>query len=224
MDLDTEVAPTSTGEPEQLVAVKIVRGTLHVTRKYGRKQSYVVKNSGKKEKKVLIEYPANQGWTLLEPQEPAEKTRDLVRFAVQAKPGKPADLVIREERTDVQYLALGNLDDDTIQLYIRAPQVSDKVKAALADVIQRKAALAALAARRAELERQVQVIFDEQNRIRQNMAQLPKDSDLFRRYVTKFNEQEDSVEQLRSQTKTAQEEENASRQSLSKFLQELDLA
>jgi hypothetical protein len=102
--------------------------------------------------------------------------------------------------------------------------VSDKVKAALAEVVKRKAQLAALAARRAELERQVQVIFDEQNRIRQNMAQLPKDSDLFRRYVTKFNEQEDSVEQLRKQAKQAVDDENASRESLNKFLQELDLA
>ncbi len=224
MDLDTEVAPTSTGEPEQLVAAKIVRGTLHVTRKHGRKQSYVVKNSGKKAKKVLIEYPANQGWTLIEPKEPTEKTRDLYRFAVQAEPGKPADLVIREERTDVQYLALGNIDDNTIGIYLKAPQVSEKVKAALAEVIKRKAGLAALAAKRAELERQVTVIFDEQNRIRQNMAQLPKDSDLFRRYVTKFNEQEDAVEQLRKQAKTALDEENASRESLNKFLQELEIA
>jgi hypothetical protein len=224
MDLDTEVAPTSTGEPEQLVAAKIVRGTLHVTRKHGRKQSYVVKNSGKQAKKVLIEYPANQGWTLIEPKEPAEKTRELYRFAVQAEPGKPADLVIREERTDVQYLALGNIDDNTIGIYLKAPQVSEKVKAALAEVIKRKAHLAVLAAKRAELDRQVQVIFDEQNRIRQNMAQLPKDSDLFRRYVTKFNEQEDSVEQLRKQAKAAIDAENASRESLSKFLQELEIA
>ena len=31
------------------------------------------------------------------------------------------------------------------------------------------------------------------------MAQLPKDSDLFRRYVTKFTEQEDQVDALRKQ-------------------------
>ena len=224
MDLDTEVAPTSKAEPEQLVSVKIVKGTLHVTRKHGRQQDYVVKNSDKEAKKVLIEHPANQGWTLIEPKEPAEKTRDLFRFAVDAQPGKPANLSIREERTDVQYLALTNLDDNTIQIFIKAKEVSDKVKTALAEVIKRKAALAALTAKRAELERQVTVIFDEQNRIRQNMAQLPKDSDLFRRYVTKFNEQEDKVEQLRAQIKTASDEETASRRALDKFLQELDVS
>jgi hypothetical protein len=224
MDLDTEVAPTSTGEPEQLVSVKIVRGTLHVTRRQGRKQAYVVKNSGKEAKKVLIEYPANLGWTLVEPKEPTEKTRDLYRFAVPAQPGKPAELAIREERIDSQHLALLNLDDNTIQVFIKAKEVSDKVKAALAEVIKRKAALAALTARRAELERQVKVIFEEQNRIRQNMTELPKESDLFRRYVTKFNEQEDSVEKLRGQITAAQEEETASGEALIKFFQELELS
>ena len=224
MDLDTEVAPTSTGEPEQLVSVKIVRGTLHVTRKHGRKQSYVVKNSGDAAKKVLIEHAANQGWTLVEPQEPAEKTRDLYRFAVTAEPGKPAALTIREERTDVQYVALASVDEGTIAMFLKAKEVSDKVKAALAEVIKRKAALASLAAQRTELERQVTVIFQEQERIRQNMAQLARDSDLYRRYVTKFNDQEDSLENLRNQIRTLQQQETEARQSLDKFLQELELS
>lgn len=224
MDLDTEVAPTSTGDPEQLVSVKIVKGTLHATRKYGRKQSYVVKNSGKKEKKVLIEYPLDANWTLLEPKEPSEKTRDQYRFAVKAEPGKPANLEIKEERTATQQFYVNNLDDGSIQYYINAKVVSDKVKQGLAKVIKKKQALGLLTAKRAELERQVQVIFEEQNRVRQNMAQLPKDSDLFRRYVTKFNEQEDKVEELREQIKTALAEEQAGRQTLDKFIQELDLS
>lgn len=224
MDLDTEVAPTSTGDPEQLVTVKIVRGTLHATRKYGRKQSYVVKNSGKKEKKVLIEYPLDASWSLVEPKEATEKTRDQYRFAVKAEPGKPANLEIKEERTATLQLYVNNMDDGSMQYYINAKVVSDKVKAGLAEVIKRKAALNVLTAKRAELERQVQVIFDEQNRVRQNMAQLPKDSDLFRRYVTKFNEQEDKVEQLREQIKTALADEQAGRQSLDKFIVELDLS
>jgi hypothetical protein len=224
MDLDTEVAPTQTGEPEQLVSVKIVKGTLHVTRKHGRKQAYVVKNSGRADKKVLIEYPLQAGWNLIEPKEASEKTRDLYRFAVTAQPGKPGNLTVREERTDLQYMALSNVDDATILLFSKTPEASDKVKAALAETIKRKTALAALTAKRAELERQVQVIFDEQNRIRQNMGQLPKDSDLFRRYVTKFNDQEDSVENLRNQIMAVAAEETASREALAKFLAELEVA
>ena len=59
-----------------------------------------MKNSGKKAKKVLIEYARDPNWTLVSPKEPAEKTRDKYRFAVDAKPGEPAKLVVDEERTE----------------------------------------------------------------------------------------------------------------------------
>lgn len=223
MDLDTEVAPSLEGQPETLVSVRLFKGTLEAKRKLARKQSYTIKNSGKQDKTVLIEYPLEQGWSLAEPKEATEKTRDMYRFAVKAEPGKPASLTIREEQTVSQQYGLSNLDQRTVLQFLNAKVVSDKVKEALQEIIKRKNELNALTAKRAELQRQVQVIFEEQNRIRQNMEQLPKDSDLFRRYVTKFNQQEDSVEGLRKQIDTATAEEQKARESLDKFLGDLDV-
>jgi len=57
----------------------------------------VVKNSGSRQKKVLLEQPVDEDWKLIG-QEPAEKTRSLYRFAVEAKPGKPAKLKVEEEQ------------------------------------------------------------------------------------------------------------------------------
>ena len=65
-----------------------------------------MKNSGKRAKKVLVEYPFDPSWTLVSPKEPAEKTRDKYRFQVQATPGEPAKLVVNEERTEPQQIAL----------------------------------------------------------------------------------------------------------------------
>ena len=55
------------------------------------------------------------------------------------------------------------------------------------------------------------------------MAQLPKDTDLFRRYVTKFTEQEDQVDALRKQITTAVDDEQRLRKSLDDFLAGLNL-
>ncbi len=48
------------GEPRasrsSCVSVKIVKGTLHATRKHTREKKYTVKNSGDKAKNVLVEY------------------------------------------------------------------------------------------------------------------------------------------------------------------------
>jgi len=224
MDLDTEVAPETTNEPEEILSVAIVKGTLRVTRKYRRATTYVVKNSGGKAKTVLIEQPIDTAWKLIEPEKPTEKTRSLYRFAVTAEPGTPTKLVVREERIVHQSWALTNLDDNSIRHYLKLDKSSDKVKAALAEVIRRKQEIAEVVARRQELERQIQVIFQEQNRIRQNMAALEKNSDLYRRYIKKFDDQESSIEQYRKDAAAARAKELEMRKALDAYLQGLNLS
>jgi len=46
IDLDTEVAPQSTGRPEELLSVRLLKGTAIVTHKYTQSVEYTVKNSG----------------------------------------------------------------------------------------------------------------------------------------------------------------------------------
>ncbi|MEX2027553.1 MAG: hypothetical protein WEH44_09630, partial [Pirellulaceae bacterium] len=65
LDLETEVAPESKGHPEQLVSVKIAKGTLLTERKFTREQKYTVKNSGNNAKTVLVEYPFDANWKLV---------------------------------------------------------------------------------------------------------------------------------------------------------------
>jgi hypothetical protein len=224
MDLDIEVAPTTKQDPAALVSVRISKGTLLASHKHTRAKSYTVKNSGQKAKKVLIEQAIEQPWTLVLPKDPSEKTRSLYRFAVDAEPGKPAALEVKEEWTQGEQIAVTNLDDGRIQIFLAAPQVSDAVKKALREVVQRKAAIGSVVARRQELERQITVIGQEQERIRGNMAQLPKEADLFRRYVTKFTEQEDAIDGLRKQVSGSIEEEQRLRKGLDEYLLGLELS
>jgi hypothetical protein len=204
--------------------VRIAKGTLITSRKYQRTQNYTIKNSGSHAKVVLIEYPHDPNWNLIEPKEPAEKTRDLYRFAVNASPGKPAALKVEEERADQQQVALSNIDDGTIMFYMNAPVVSPKVKEALGEAIKRRQAIQQLATKHQQLDQQVRENDAEQARIRQNMAQLDRGSDLYNRYVKKFAEQEDQVENLRKQTRAVQAEETAARKDLDDYLLQLDLS
>ncbi len=222
LDLDTEVATETKSHPDQLTSVRIVKGTLIANRKYERTQNYTVKNSGHHAKDVLVEYAHDPNWKLIEPKEPAEKTRDLYRFAVSAAPGKPAMLKVEEERTDQQQLALSNIDDNTIVFYMNTPVVSREVKTTLGEVIKRRQAIQQLVTKRQQLEQQVRDIDAEQARIRQNMAQLDRGSDLYNRYVKKFAEQEDDVESLRKQIRSVQADETAARRDLDDYLVKLD--
>jgi hypothetical protein len=207
-----------------LLSVRLLKGTLIASRKYVRATEYTVKNSAKKAKTVLVEYPLDAAWTLVSPKEPAEKTRDLYRFAVEAKPGEPAKLEVSEERTDRQVAALSNLGDDAIQIYLIAKVVSDKVKAALGEVVKRKHELEQVAAERERLVQRIAEIGEDQARIRQNMAQLDRNTDVYKSYVKKFSDQETEIEKFRGQIAGLTDRENGLRKALNEYLMGLDLS
>jgi hypothetical protein len=218
VDLDVEVNPRMEQRPEEIVAVKIAKGTLIATRKYARTKAFEIKNSGSKPVKLLVEHPREGGWNLVAPKEAAETTRDRYRFAVTAEPGKPAKLEVAEEQQGVQHVALTNVDDGTILFYIRAKATSPKVKEALEQVIAKKRAIEEIVRQRQEREREIQVVEQEQNRIRQNMAQLDRTNELYAKYVKKFAEQEDRVEVLRKEIAGLVKQEQEARKALDEFL------
>ena len=182
-----------------------------------------VKNSAKKAKNVLIEYPLDSNWKLVAPKEPSEKTRELYRFAVDAEPGKPANVKVEEERVVNQQVAVSNLDDNAMAIYLNAKVISDKVKDALKEVVKRKRAIEGIVKQRQQLEAQLTAIDQEQTRLRQNMQQLDRNSDLYKRYVTKFSTQEDQVEKLRGQVSELQSQETKQHQSLDEYLANLEV-
>jgi hypothetical protein len=223
LDLDTEVASESKSEPEQLTSLKITKGVVEMTRKYRRQVVYTVKNSGDDTKQVLIEYPHDANWALLEPKAPAETTRDLYRFAVTAEPGKPAELVVREEMVASQQVAVTNLDDSMIQFFVSNTSVSEGVKKALAEVVRRRQAMNALQVEQQQVAQQIAAIAQEQERIRQNMAQLEKNTELYARYVKKFGEQEDQIEKLRARTNELAQQIAQAQQAINEYIANLSV-
>ena len=101
--------------------------------------------------------------------------------------------------------------------------VSDEVKAALKQAAALKAEWQALQVKRQQLEEQIRVIEQEQARIRQNMAQLDRTSDLYKRYVQKFAEQEDQNDKIRAEIKAVAEQINAAKKKLDDYLMSLEV-
>jgi hypothetical protein len=223
IDLETEVAPRIKTQPEEFLSVRLLKGVMLTDRKFVRSQEYTVKNSGKQAKTVLIEYPIDAAWKLISPEKPSEKTRDLYRFAVEAKPGEPAKLVVDEQRTERQEIALNNLDDNAIRFYQSVKVVSDRVKSALAEIVKRKSELQQLVAVRQQHEQRIQRIAQDQKRIGQNMERLDRTSDLYKRYVKILTDQEEEVAKLTEKIASLTEQETQQRKSLDEYLLGLDL-
>jgi predicted RNase H-like nuclease (RuvC/YqgF family) len=133
-------------------------------------------------------------------------------------------LNVDEERVTSQSIGISNIDDGTIAIYLNAKVVSDGVKNALREVIKQKREIQEVAQQRALLQQKISVIDQEQARIRQNMQQLDRNTDLYKRYVTKFAQQEDEVESLRGQISEKQGQEDSLRKKLDTYLLSLDIS
>ena len=218
MDLEVEVAPKHEATVKKLVTVKLVNGLLHATYKHSRRWSYTIKNSGDKLKTVLIEHPFDSGWKLVEPKQADETTRDRRRFAVEALPGEPTLLKIDEEQATQMTMQLRRFNTGQYQFYLSADEVSEEIKVALKEMQKRQAVITDLKRQLQRRQKGLAVIDQEQARIRKNMPQLPRDSELHKRYIKKFTEQEDQVERLRAEmhelATTAAEKENELREYL----------
>ena len=223
VDLDVEVAARGEGRAEEIVNVRLVKGTLFAARKLARAKVFEVKNSGRNAVKVLLEHPLEGGWTLVAPEKPEEKTRDRYRFAVVAEPGKPVTLEVAEEMPIEETQVLTNLDDGAILFYSRAKATSPAVREALAEVVRRKREIEQLVRDKGVREQEIATIDQEQARIRGNMGALDRTSDLFNQYVRKFADQEKRIETLRGEIAGLVATEQEARKGLDDYLLALDV-
>jgi hypothetical protein len=223
VDLNIEVAPRHEPTPELLTGVKLAKGTLIETRKLARKKVYDVRNSGDETVSLLVEHPLEAAWTLTAPAEPAETTRDRYRFLVEAEPGEPTSLTVAEEQVVHRSFAITNFNDDAIAVYIRAKEVSPAVKEALSKVVEKKQVIAKLTRERQNREQEIAAISEEQSRIRDNMGRLDRNSDLYTRYVQKFDEQETRIEDLREEIAERVEQEQTAQAELDAYIATLEI-
>ena len=163
LDIKTEVEPQGKAGPQDLVAVKIRKGTLLVTRKAVEEKTYLVRNRDQKKKAVLVEHPFRSDWELVEPKEATERTREVYRFLVNVDPDKTQKLTVREQKQLSETMELVSTGPDVIAFYLKAKQVSPKVKQALEKVVSLRDALSKTTAEKNRREQRVNEISQEQS-------------------------------------------------------------
>jgi uncharacterized phage infection (PIP) family protein YhgE len=173
---------------------------------------------------VLIEHPFRADWQLASPSAATERTREVYRFAVTVDPGPGTRLRVREEKLLQQSVALSDAGPDVLTYYMRATQVSDRVKQALQRVSALRDKLDQTVQQRRQFEQQIQEISQEQARMRENMGRLAQNSELYNRYVRKFDQQETEIDKIRKDIETLKGTEEQQRKELNDYLMGLDIS
>ncbi|MBN2445913.1 MAG: hypothetical protein JXO22_04270 [Phycisphaerae bacterium] len=203
---------------ENEVSLRIAKGVLYRQLKATQQTEYTVQNGDTDKRTVLIEVVQNDGWDLVEPKEPTEKTANMLRFAVDVAGKKSAKQMVRLEHIREEGVRLGNTGLDQIELYLRSRVISDKVKQALQRVVELRTELDRLAEQRGEAERNGQAAADDQERVRQNLKTLDKNTDQYTRQLQKFDEDEALIDQWRNKAIELRAAEQKKSQELETYL------
>ena len=106
--------------------------------------------------------------------------------------------------TRISSVALTNLDDNNIRLFLNNPITSPKVKDGLQSAMKLRWTVATTQREIQELQRQLNVITQDQVRLRANLKEMPSTAKAYKRYLEKFDTQETQIEKYQADIKKLQ--------------------
>lgn len=223
VDLTLEVEPQTKVHDAEFRSASMKGGVVTVTHKDRSEMVYNIKSTAQEERVVLIEHPLRERWELIEPEQFDERTRSAYRFRVPVEAGGTASISVVEERPISRLVRITDSDIGEVRILLEMPQISPTLREALEAIVAMQSELATLAAQRSEKETRIKEIEDEQARIRNNMRELDRASQLYRQYVEKFTEQEQEFEQLRGEVRDLRAVENEKRTAMREFITGLNI-
>lgn len=199
VDLDVKALPKE-DNTSTVRKVRIVNGSIEQTIKQQHKVSYAFMNKDEKRNRtIIVEQRKMEGWDLVTPKKAMEETEGLYRFEVELDAKESGKIDVVQERTDQQYFAVTGYDVGTLVAFSKDGKASAKVVEAVQKAAAMQAALNDTKRRIDQLDSERSGIDQDQNRIRQNMGTVARDTELYKRYATKLNEQETRLEEIREQ-------------------------
>ncbi|MFA5119985.1 DUF4139 domain-containing protein [Zavarzinia sp.] len=196
----------------------ISRGVFTAQSVARRTMTFKVAAPARESRSLILELPKLAGYALVEPKSGVEETDLYWRIPVKLTAGKTAEVKVVAERPGTTTIGIADLSDAQIAYYSASRAVDAKAK----DVFTK---LAALKRTQAEAEQTAEALSsklgdltEEQARLRANLDAVPHDSDLYRRYLKKLDEQETAIEQLQSKIADARDVAEAADKKLADFI------
>src|SRR5690606_3596786 len=181
---------------DRIARGRIVDGVLELSLVDSQTTRYLVSAAPGEARDVVIEHPRRSGWELVAPSAEVDLTETAYRLPVSVAASETVQLDAVLERPRLQRIELAPLPVEQINVWAANEALPGGIRDALRE-------LAALRAQVAESQRALGEAQDargalvaDQARVRENLAVVPADSDLSRRYLDELSTQEDRLEEL----------------------------
>jgi hypothetical protein len=220
IDLGTEVDPKAGAGKQVITSVKAVRGIITTNTKLTEEKSYRVVNRSQTDRTLLIEHPnrTSQQFKFVDTPKPVEDTPEVFRFQTSIKAGETSTFVVKEEKDIASSVTLSNNDDQTIRYFINLAEASKELKAKLNEALKIKGAWDVLRRELQQVQADLNRLNQDQDRIRKNLRETPKEAEVYGKYLKKLDDQEKEIDALTAKQKKLMDDEFAARKKYDDYL------
>ncbi|MDI1285030.1 MAG: DUF4139 domain-containing protein [Reyranella sp.] len=210
-------------QADRLATGTISQGALKLSRIVRQTTTYRVRGPAKEPRQLVVVQRRLAGWTLTKPD---AKGIDIsegnyrISFAL---PGgdQTQTFEVVQEQTQQQELRLVDGSPDQIRVYAQAREFDAKTREALTKVLQLQQAVAEAQRKVTQVDAERQQIVQEQARLRENLARVPANSDLQRRYLATLDKQETQLEVLAGRRSDAEKSVEGARDALRTYVAQI---
>jgi hypothetical protein len=208
---------------DRLATGTIVDSVLRYTRLVRQTTTYRVRGPAKEPRQLVIVQRRLTGWTLVKPDSKGvEISEGNYRLPFQLPGGDQTQTIeVAQEQTQQQDMRLLDGAADQIRLFAQAREFDAKTREALTKVLQLQGTVGEAQRKVTELDGQRKAIVDEQARLRENLARVPANSDLQRRYLATLDKQETELEAIAGRRVEAEKAVETARTALRNFVSSL---
>ena len=225
-DLALNVSSRNNTERERVSRVRINRGTMIQESEIREKKTYTFRNEDTSPRIVIVEHPVRPGYQLCSDTRPVETTAEWNRFRLPVDAKQTKSLVVEEARREQATFAVTNITSDQVALFVHEKSIDKTAEDALQKIVAQKAVVADLDSQKSDRDDEQGQIFDDQQRLRENMKSLrgsAEEKKLLERYTQQLDAQESRLEALRKEIQQLEAQKDSAQAALDKMIEELSL-
>ncbi len=224
--VDQKVYVDATDTRDDTVSgAKLVNGVLEISVVMRKTNSYSIKGASNEDRTVVIETP-RYNWELKSHDlSQVDTTYNYLRLPVAVAAGKTEKLdVVWENVASNKIEAIWDLSAGEYAYYASTEsKLPDTIRTAFQRMGEMRAAVDAAERWVTQLDEERDRIYEEQERIRANLASVPEGSDMQRRYLATLAVQEDRLAMIENERSGRQSEAAVAREALRNYVMSLTL-
>ena len=185
---------------------------------------YTLRNEDASSRAVILEHPVRPDWKLSADLKPQEQSASAYRFRIEVPSKETKTLTVEETRPIVTQVSLSNLTQDQVETFVTGRELTPEIEASFREIVARKDAIAKLDADLKTKRAEVDALFQDQGRLRENMKALkgtPEEKALAERYTGELGDQETRLAKVRGDIVAVEAQKVAAQQELSDRIEKL---